>query len=167
MTFIPLYVQDLQLGAPGAFFTAYALALLAVQVSAGRMSDRVGRAQVATPTTALAGVFILLLALVRTTWLGWGAAFLYGLAAGAARVAIDGMVADSVPAHQRATAVALQFTCFDLWIGLGSALLGPLAQAAGYPAMYAIAGMLSIAGAIPFARLARASSPVVLPSIRA
>ncbi len=150
MTFIPLHAQMAGLGASGAFFTAYALALFTIQPGAGRLSDRIGRARVAAPGLVSIGGCILALAQARTMWTGWGAAFLYGLAAGAARTALDGMVADSVPPHQRATAVALQFTAFDLWIGLGSALLGPLAQAMGYPAMYTIAGSVMLAGASVF-----------------
>ncbi|MBN1888488.1 MAG: MFS transporter [Thermoflexales bacterium] len=155
MTFIPRYALDFQLGAPGSFFTAYALAMLAIQPIAGGLSDRTGRARVAVPGLALAGLAVLLLAGAHTSWTALSATFLYGLAAGAARVAIDGMVADSVLPHQRATAAALQFTCFDLCIGLGSALLGPVAQAGSYPAMYAIAGALVAAGALPFWLLTR------------
>jgi MFS family permease len=151
ITFIPLYAQNAELGAPGPFFTVYALALIAVQVSAGRLSDRVGRVKVAVPGLVLIGVFMLALSQARVAWVGWGAAFLYGLAAGSARVAIDGMVADSVPPHQRAMAMGLQFTSHDLWIGLGGALMGPLAQAAGYSTMYATAGLLTIAGTVAFA----------------
>lgn len=151
LTFISLYAQEAHLGVPGAFFTAYALALLAVQVGAGRLSDRIGRARVAAPGLVGVGAFMLLLSQARAAWMGWGAAFLYGLAAGAARTALDGMVADSVPPHQRATAAALQFLSFDLWIGLGSGLMGAWAQAAGYRTMYATVGVLMLAGALSFA----------------
>ncbi len=159
MTFIPLYAQQANSASSGLFFTLYALALLLVQAGAGQLSDRVGRALVAVPALALIGAFILLLSQAQAAWVGLSAAFLYGLGAGAGRVALDGMVVDSVPPTQRATAVAMQFTCYDLWIGLGGASMGPVAQATSYSAMYAITGILAIAGAIPFACLARKQSP--------
>lgn len=155
ITFIPLFAQHSALGAPGAFFTVYALALLTVQASAGRLSDRIGRARVAAPALLGIGIFIAALARAQTRWAGWGMVFLYGLASGATRVALDGMIADSVQPQQRATAVALQFTSYDLWIGLGGALMGPLAETAGYAAMYALAGAVVIVGAILFTLLAR------------
>lgn len=156
ITFIPLFVQQGELGASGAFFTIYALALLTVQAGAGRLSDRIGRTNVAAPALLAIGICIAALARAQTIWMAWGMVFLYGLAAGATRVALDGMIADSVLPPQRATAVALQFTSYDLWIGLGGMLMGPLAETVGYAGMYAIAGAAVIAGAIPFTLLARA-----------
>jgi MFS family permease len=108
---------------------------------------------VAVPALALISVFMALLSQAQTAWVGLGAAFLYGLGAGAGRVALDGMVVDSVPPNQRATAVGMQFTFHDLWIGLGGAIMGPVAQATNYSAMYAIIGGVAIAATILFSYL--------------
>lgn len=155
VTFTPLYVQEAGLGAPGMSFTVYALALLVIQIGAGRLSDHIGRARVAAPALLLVGVFMLVLSQARAAWMGWGAVFLYGLAAGAARIALDGMLADNAPPRQRATAIAVQFAIHDTWIGLGGALLGPVAQAAGYSAMYVLVGVGVIIGALFFVLAAK------------
>jgi len=51
-------------------------------------------------------------------------AFACGAGLGIARTAIDALVLDGVPTTLRGTAVAVEFTVNDLWIGLGSAVLG-------------------------------------------
>jgi MFS family permease len=140
VTFWPLMAQQYQLKTIGAFYSVYALGQLAVQTLAGRLSDRIGRGRVMLPGLLLTGMAFASIPLGRSDATSLLVAFACGAGLGIARPAIDALVLDGVPITLRGTAVAVEFTLNDVWIGLGSALLGPLASAAGYDAMYAVAG---------------------------
>jgi len=150
ITFWPLVAQQVQLNTVGAFYSVYALGQLAVQTLAGRLSDRIGRGRVMLPGMLLAGMAFASIPLGRSDAASLLVAFACGAGLGIARPAIDALVLDGVPITLRGTAVAVEFTLNDVWIGLGSALLGPLASAAGYDAMYAVAGAacVVVAGAL-------------------
>ena len=140
VTFWPLVAQQHQLKTIGAFYSVYALGQLAVQTLAGRLSDRIGRGRVMLPGMLLTGMAFASIPVARSDAASLLVAFACGAGLGIARPAIDALVLDGVPITLRGTAVAVEFTLNDVWIGLGSALLGPLASAAGYGAMYAVAG---------------------------
>lgn len=150
VTFWPLVAQQYQLKTIGAFYSVYALGQLAVQTLAGRLSDRIGRGRVMLPGMLLTGLAFASIPLAQSDAASLLVAFACGAGLGIARPAIDALVLDGVPITLRGTAVAVEFTLNDVWIGLGSALLGPLASAAGYDAMYAVAGVacVVVAGAL-------------------
>ncbi len=150
ITFWPLVAQQVHLNTVGAFYSVYALGQLAVQTLAGRLSDRIGRGRVMLPGMLLAGMAFASIPLGRSDAASLLVAFACGAGLGIARPAIDALVLDGVPITLRGTAVAVEFTLNDVWIGLGSALLGSLASAAGYDAMYAVAGAacVVVAGAL-------------------
>lgn len=150
VTFWPLVAQQHQLAMIGAFYSVYAIGQLTVQTLAGRLSDRIGRERVMLPGMLLAGVAFASIPLAQSDLMSLFVAFACGAGLGIARTAIDALVLDSVPITLRGTAVAIEFTMNDVWIGLGSALLGSLASAAGYGATYAVAGMACVltAGAL-------------------
>jgi len=147
VTFWPLVAQQNHLNTTGAFYSVYALGMLAVQILAGRLSDRVGRARVMLPGMVLAGIAFAAIPAARSDAASLLVAFACGAGLGIARTAIDALALDGVPATLRGTAVAVEFTTNDLWIGLGSALMGSLAGLAGYNAAYAVAGITCIATA--------------------
>jgi MFS family permease len=141
VTFWPLVAQQHQLETTGAFYSVYAIGQLTVQTLAGRLSDRIGRSRVMLPGMLLAGIAFASIPLARTDLASLLAALACGAGLGIARPAIDALVLDGVPVTLRGTAVAIEFTANDIWIGLGSALLGSLASAAGYGVMYVAAGL--------------------------
>jgi MFS family permease len=150
VTFWPLVAQQHQLNTIGAFYSVYALGLLTVQTLAGRLSDRIGRSRVMLPGMLLTGIAFAAIPLARSDAASLLVAFACGAGLGIARTAIDALVLDGAPITLRGTVVAIEFTLNDVWIGLGSALLGSLASAAGYNATYAVAGAMCIvvAGAL-------------------
>jgi len=150
VTFWPLVAQERQLATVGAFYSVYAIGQLTVQTLAGRLSDRIGRGRVMLPGMLLAGMAFASIPFAQSDLASLLVAFACGAGLGIARTAIDALVLDGVPATLRGTAIAIEFTLNDTWIGLGSALLGSLASAAGYGAMYVAAGMACVlmAGAL-------------------
>jgi len=147
ITFLPLFAARRGIKGVGFFFTAYALAIIGVQALAGRLSDRVGRRMVAVPAMICMGLTFFALAHARSTpWLV-AVAVAYGLGFGGARTTLDASIADSVPPALRGTAMGIDYASFDLGIGLGSLLLGLVAEAQGYGNMYSLVGGICLAGA--------------------
>ncbi len=145
ITFWPLVAIQHHLTTIGAFFTVYAVGLLTVQILAGRLADRIGRGPVMLAGMLWAGATFALIPVARSDMASLLVAFLCGVGMGVARTAMDAFVCEGIPAKMRGTAIAVEFTTNDLWIGLGSALLGPLAGWAGYNLAYAVVGITCVA----------------------
>jgi len=155
LTFLPLSAVQQGIVNPGLFFTAYGLTLIVAQVLAGQVSDRVGRVRVIVPAMVLLALAFLVLALVRGLPLLLGVAVLYGLGFGSARAALNAWVVDRVPTSIRGMAISIAYGSFDLGVGVGSYLLGWVAQFWGYPTMYASVGVICLLGVAVFALLAK------------
>ncbi|MFB0533756.1 MAG: MFS transporter [Anaerolineae bacterium] len=155
LTFLPLFAIQQGIGNPGLFFTAYGLTVIAAQFLAGRVSDLVGRFWVIVPAMVLLALAFPVLALVRSLPLLLGVAVLYGLGFGGARVNLNALMVDTVPASIRGMAMSVAYGSFDLGVGLGSYLLGWVAQIWGYQVMYGSVGAICLLGIIVFAFLAK------------
>jgi MFS family permease len=155
LTFLPLFAIQQDIDNPGFFFTVYGLTLIAVQVLAGRASDLVGRMRVIVPAMVLLALPFFVLALVQSLPLLLGMAVLYGLGFGSARATLNTLMVDTVPTPIRGMAMSIAYGSFDLGIGLGSYVLGWVAQIQGYQAMYGAVGMVCLLGVVVFALLAR------------
>ncbi len=155
ITFLPLFAIKRGIENPGLFFTVYGLTLIAAQVLAGRVSDLVGRFQVIVPAMVLLAFSFPVLAAVHTLPLLLGVAVLYGLGFGGARATLNALMVDRVPAAIRGMAMSIAYGSFDLGIGLGSYLLGWVAQIWGYQVMYGSVGGACLLGVALFAFLAR------------
>jgi len=150
-TFMPLFVKGRGLDNVGYFFTAYAITFMLAVMPAGSLSDRVGRKWVIVPSmagTALA--FWLLAPASGAVWL-LGVAALYGLMFASGRLALDAFLVDHVSPTTRGTAMSIQYGGFDLGVGIGGFVMGLVAGAFGYPAMYALVGVLVLLSALLFA----------------
>jgi MFS family permease len=154
-TFLPLSAIQQGIDNPGLFFAAYGLTVIVAQVLAGRASDLVGRHRVIVPAMVLSAFAFPMLALVQSLPLLLGVAFLYGLGFGGARVNLNALLVDSVPASIRGMAMSIAYGSFDLGIGLGSYLLGWVAQIWSYQVMYGSVGVVCLLGVAVFVLLAR------------
>jgi MFS family permease len=155
LSFLPALADLQNLSTSGAYFSAFALALIVTQASAGWLSDRVGRRAITVPGLILVIPATIALGLV-TTDLGLVAAgAAYGVAWGLGRVGLDTIVVDAVSPQERGTAISILYICFDLAVGVGSYGLGIVAQWRGLPAAFYIAGMwaaVALAGYLVWGR---------------
>ncbi|RPI51444.1 MAG: MFS transporter, partial [Chloroflexi bacterium] len=146
LSFMPPFAAERGIEAAGGYFTAFALAVIASQASAGWLSDRVGRRAVALPGMVVAGLASAGLALAWSDLALLAAGAGLGLSWGLVRSGLDASLVDSVPSESRGAAFAFLYTCFDAGIGAGSFGLGLLAQAQGYAAaFYAAAAWAAVA----------------------
>lgn len=155
ITFLPLFTIKQGIVNPGLFFTAYGLTLIAAQVLAGRVSDWVGRVRVIVPAMVLFALSFPMLASVHSLPLLLGVAVLCGLGFGGTQVNLDALMVDRVPASIRGMAMSIAYGIGDLGIGLGSYLLGWVAQIWGYQVMYGSVGIVCLLGVAVFALLAK------------
>jgi MFS family permease len=155
LTFLPLFAIKQDIVNPGLFFTAYGLTVIAAQVLAGRVSDWLGRVRVIVPAMVLLALAFPMLASVRSLPLLLGVAVLYGLGFGGARVNLNALMVDRVPASIRGMAMSVAYGSFDLGIGLGSYLLGGVAQIWDYQVMYGSVGVVCLLGVVVSAFLAK------------
>jgi predicted MFS family arabinose efflux permease len=155
LSFLPPFADEWGLVTAGAYFSAFAVAMMLAQASAGWLSDRVGRRTVAVPGLILAVPAMVLLATARTNTALLAAGAIFGLSWGLARAGIDTSVVDAVSAEARGTAVGFLYTVFDIGVGVGSFGLGIVAQAQGYAAAFyaaAVWAAVALAGYVSWGR---------------
>jgi MFS family permease len=149
VSFITLYAGELGIAHAGLFFSVYAAGLLLARLVTGQIFDQRGPRPVVAGSVGLLLVGYVVLALWQTELGFLCAALLLGL--GAVSPTLQAMAANMVPAARRGAANATLFVCFDIGIGLGSYLLGALAQEAGsYATMYLVAGAILVIPALLF-----------------
>ncbi len=141
LSFMQPFAAEQNLTAAGGYFSAFALAMMLAQASAGWLSDRVGRRAVAVP-----GMILVILAMAGLASAQTDAALLvagagFGLSWGLARAGTDTAVVEAVPSEARGTAVGFLYICFDSGVGVGSFGLGIVAQAQGFPAAFYAAAL--------------------------
>jgi predicted MFS family arabinose efflux permease len=145
--FMPLYVEELDLGSAGPILLVYGLLVLVMRIAGSKAPDRFGtlRMSLVSLVGQAAGMFVM----------GWWASQ-FGLYAGAAVLAIGGSflyptlltaAIYGVPDNERARAVSTFSLAFELSSGLGGPILGLSASTWGTSASFyaaAIAAMLSV-----------------------
>jgi MFS family permease len=146
VTFLPLLAEARGLGGTGWIFAAYALVSSLVQPMAGRIADRWGAERTSLVGLGLTGLSAVGLAVGDSRWVLVGLAGLFGMGYGAARAGLDACVQGSVGPALRGSAAAIQYTTFDLLVGLGGWGLGWLAGVAGYGMMYIVDGGITLLG---------------------
>lgn len=145
LSFLPPFGEEQRLSAVGGYYTAFALAMMAAQASAGWLSDRVGRRAVAIPGMILTVVAMIALTMVRTDVALLAVGAIFGLSWGLSRAGVDTSVVDAVPPEARGAAVGFLYTCFDAGVGVGSFGLGFVAQAWGFAAAFYAAAAWAVA----------------------
>jgi MFS family permease len=139
-------------------FSTFALALVAARFALGHLPDRVGGAKVAVVSVLVeAGGLALIwfstsaaLAVVGAALVGFGYALVYpGLGAEAVRRA---------PAQSRGLAMGAYTVFLDVALGIGSPVLGLIAEWRGLGAVFLASAMAVLAGAVVAALLLRAKA---------
>lgn len=148
VAFLPLEMAAVP-GRAGAFFTAYALAVLAARPLAGRLSDRLGRRPLIVPGLVAGAAGTVLLGLAPAGAPLIAAALLIGVGIGGASYpGLMALAVDRTPVARRGATMGAYFTAYDLAIALGAVLLGPVYAARGFAALNLVAAT-GILAAVP------------------
>jgi MFS family permease len=155
LSFLPPFAAERGLAAVGAYFSAFAVAMMLAQSAAGWLSDRIGRRAVAVPGMVIVVLATAGLAMVQTDAALLAAGAGLGLSWGLVRASLDTSVVDAVSPDARGTALGFLYTCFDIGVGAGSFGLGFVVQVGGYAAalhVAAIWGSIALAGYLTWGR---------------
>ena len=147
-TFLPLFAESIRINS-GTFFLVYALALTLARPFAGKLSDRLGEANVIVPSLAVTVSALLVLSFASGLGGVIVAAILYGIGFGSAQPALQAANLRLAPSDKRGVATASFMTAFDLGIGLGSIALGWVSQHTGYTALFIVcAGSVAVSALV-------------------
>lgn len=139
MSFTTLYAINKGFENVAWFFFIVAIAGLLIRLVSGKMFDNLGPAYVLIPAgvISIAGFIVLIVAQNEIVFLLAG--FLYGLGFGAIFPALQTVCLNLVEEHDHENAIGSFFNFYDLGIGGGSLLLGMVAEAFSYEAVFYVA----------------------------
>jgi MFS family permease len=163
--FLPTFAEDLGVRTLSLFYTAYALAAIAVRIAGGGLIDSRGRRAVIVPsmfvqaasTGLLAALGVLVIRHSATPLLP--SLFVAGLLAGGAHgflyPGLAALVTDHTPAERRAAVVGLFSAMFLTGQAGGAFVFGYVVHAFGYETMWATLTLLLAFGGVLSMRLGR------------
>jgi MFS family permease len=122
------------------FFVAYALAAVVARVGLGRSADRLGRYFVSVASLAGYASAVTLMIWLRPGRLAPLGA-LFGLAHGLFYPAFNALAVEDADTRERSKVMALFQGWFNVGLAGGAFALGFLADAAGYPTVFAATGL--------------------------
>jgi MFS family permease len=135
----------------GGFFVAYAAAACAVRLLAGWLPDRYGRRRVAAMALVPYALIVAYVAAFGPTSLvGIGAVF--GFAHGVFFPALNALAIEHTLACERGRLMTVFAGTFNLGAWGGAAALGPIAEGAGFHAVFAIGAVSAICALVVMVR---------------
>ncbi|GAF21042.1 hypothetical protein JCM19047_709 [Bacillus sp. JCM 19047] len=136
MSFFSLYALEKDFNQVGLFFFAIAIASFVIRLISGKLFDMYGPSIILIPGAifSIIGLSILYGANASSTF--FIAAIFYGFGFGSLLPAIQTWCINLVDEHEHEDAMASFFNFFDLGIGGGSLILGLVASATSYQAVY-------------------------------
>ncbi|ABB13813.1 MFS transporter [Carboxydothermus hydrogenoformans] len=142
VSFITLFSKEIGIKNGGTFFLAYAAALSLVRPTSGKLLDRRGPAPVITVGFLCTAAGFLLLSLSKGLTGFLTSAVIIGAGNGMVWPSIQTMVINMVKPQRRGVANSTYFSAVDLGIGIGSILLGWLANRTSIATMYFISTII-------------------------
>jgi MFS family permease len=131
LTLIPDMATVLGMSNKGTFFSVFTLSSLLSRLTAGRVSDRVGRIPVLLVSTALLTAAMVVVGLAQTRGYFMLGAALYGFALGTNSPALYAWALDLSPADKKGRGMGTVYMALEMAIGLGALVSGYLYQGVG------------------------------------
>lgn len=146
-SFIPSFARELQQAhATALFFVVFAITIILSRPFTGRVFDQHGAQWIIYPGVLMFVAGMTLLSQLDTMMLLLLAAALMGIGYGALFPCFQTLAVRSVPRERRGIATSTFFLLFDLGFGVGSFVLGWIANAADYRMMFFTAGLAVLIG---------------------
>ncbi len=144
----------------GGFFASYTLGALVMRVGLGSMADRFGRQRVGVVSLVLYGLVVMATGGLRPGWLEPLGA-LFGIAHGLFYPALTAFALEHVGRDRRGVMLTLFNGAFNAGVGVSVAVLGVVAEAHGYPIIFVLVGLVTLATAGVLARIRSSSDDAV------
>ncbi len=162
--FLALYEKQRHAGDPGIFFALYGATLLLGRLGGGWLADRCSRTAAIVPGLIVTGGAMLLLGVAHGTTAFYLAALLYGGGFAFGHTGLTILTMDRAPEAERGAAMATLTGAWDVGTVLGAFVLGFLADASGYAALFALVGLLPLAQLAVFLSWLHAERRVAAPA---
>lgn len=137
LTVIPDLATHIGMNNKGTFFTVFTLSSLASRLTAGRVSDKVGRVPVLFSSTLLLAVSLVVIGMATSRWTLLGGAALYGFGLGINSPTIYAWGIDLSAVNHKGRGMGTIYIALEIGIGLGALLAGYLFgdryERVGYP----------------------------------
>lgn len=150
--FLKTFTREHGVGQVGESFSWYAGTAIFLRVFFGGVPERFGLFRVLYPSLVLSSAGLLVLAFAGADWHVNLAGALAGAGHGFAFPIISAIVVARAPAEERGSAISLFTALFDLGVVVGGPTLGFVVKHAGYPTMFAGAGVASAIATLVFWR---------------
>ncbi|HEY7676109.1 MAG TPA: MFS transporter [Candidatus Methylomirabilis sp.] len=148
--FIPTYARSVGIPRVRTFYLFYTGAAIAVRFFGGRFMDALGPRRIIPPSLGLQALANLVLVFLGSSLTLGLAGFLGGVAHGFLYPSFSVLVVDLVAAEHRGKMVGLFSSVIGLGATLGAMILGVVAEAWGYPAIYGVAIVATLIGLVVF-----------------
>lgn len=162
LSFVPIYLSTENPQTVPLFFLAYATVMAVSRPFVGTLADRFDRRLVAIPLMLFCACGVALFAVEPSVTVAMLSAVIFGVGYGALNPTLLALVVDVVKPRERGAAMGTFMAAIDIGIGVGSIILGLVAQSYGYRALFLTAGAVGFAGVaycIVYQRRSSAYSP--------
>ncbi len=149
-TFIVLSAAENGINQGELFFTVFAVTLIAFRLSAGKRLEGLPRRTLIMLAGCTALIGLAIIAVSRNLVVFILGSMVYALGFAYIPTALSALLLDHTPEERRGSVLGIFTAAFDLGIGAGSLAMGPVADAWGYPAMYAVSGIVALASTVYF-----------------
>ncbi len=149
-TFYQPWALELGYASVSGFLVSYSVAAVGVRTGLGGLADRTGRRRVALASLLLYGLAPFAMLELRAIGL-WPIGLALGLAHGLFYPTLNAMAVEGVGDDARGKVMALYNAAFNAGFSGGNLALGIVAEVAGYPIVFALAGAASLL-ALPLLR---------------
>lgn len=145
-SFLPLLAERRGLEPVGLAYTVYGASIILTRILTANLLDRPDRTQVLAPSLLVTTVGLAGFAFADNWPVLIASAALMAAGSGIAHPALIALCVDRMPDSERGRATASFYLAFDLGIGMGNWLLGPVLGSFGLVGMYALAAGISLLG---------------------
>ncbi|MDZ7729535.1 MAG: MFS transporter [Dehalococcoidia bacterium] len=150
VTFLPLFAREHGLENSGNLFVMYALMVLVMRFTVGRVIDRFSRATIIIPSIVMLVATMVVVATAQNVATLFLAAGMWGAGAGVFQPAMMAFTVDRTPVELRGRAMSTFTMGMDLGISVGSFSLGIVVELLNFRVAYAVAACAVAAGLLLF-----------------
>jgi MFS family permease len=148
LTFVPLHAVALGLDGAGSALAVFGVVVILLRFFGAKLPDRLGPVRLGGAALTCTAVGLVMIGVLpgQVGLMAGTAVFAAGVAL--TLPAVMTLAMGRAPAEERGSVVGTTSVFLDLSFGLAPVVLAPLAAAAGYPAIFLVAGALAALGAV-------------------
>ena len=147
--FLVVYAEKRGIQGVSAYFTVYALAMLASRPLLGKLTDKYGFVKVGIPAACITAVSLILIGYASSLPMLLCVGALNAFGYGACQPALQSLCMKSVPSERRGSASSTSYMCQDIATIAGPIICGKVGDALGYvPAIWQVMCIPIVLGVI-------------------